>query len=58
MAPPDPRRTLAGRAGLAFAGLLLVSAALYGALWAYDFGGGPAPWSTWIRCSPEWSASA
>jgi hypothetical protein len=48
MVPTDPRRTLAGRAGLAFVGLLSVSATLYGALWAYDFGGdGPAPWTLW-----------
>lgn len=44
----DPRRTLAGRAGLAFVGLLAVSAVLYGLLWALDFGpSGPSPFRLW-----------
>lgn len=45
---PDPRRTLAGRAALAFGGLLVVNVALYAGLWAYDFGmGAPPPWRLW-----------
>ena len=44
----DPRRTLAGRAALSFVGLLVVSAVLYGSLWAADLGlDGPSPFVLW-----------